>query len=50
MRIVNKVLDFLAVFFLVLSLILIVDLGFDIEEGVASVPTSFSAMALITKC
>lgn len=46
MGVVDEVLYLFAVFLLILSLIFIVDLGLDIEKGIASVAAALSAMAL----
>lgn len=44
--IVDEVFNLFAFFFLVLVVFLVVDLGFDIEEGSAAIFTAFSSMAL----
>ncbi len=44
--VVDEVLNLLAVFLFVFAFVLVVDFGLDIEEGIASVTTSFPAMAL----
>jgi hypothetical protein len=44
--IVDEILDLLALLFFITLLILIVDLGLDIEEGIASVTAPFTPMTL----
>jgi hypothetical protein len=46
MGIVDKVFDFFALFFFVFGLVLVLDFGFDIEEGSAVVLAPFAAVAL----
>lgn len=47
MGVVDEVLYFLTVLLLILTLVLIVNLGLDIEESVSPVSSSLAAMALL---
>lgn len=46
MRIVDEVTYLFTFFFIVLDFVLVVDLGFDIDESVATVATAFAAVTL----
>lgn len=46
MGVVDEILYLFTVFLLILSLVFVVDLGLDIEEGIAPVALAFSTMTL----
>lgn len=50
MVVVDEVLDFFAILFLVTVFVFVVDFGFDIEESIASVAASLPAVALLSSC